>query len=334
MEDHTTNTTTPPTQDAHGSNTAWQALAEQGLEIAQALWRDRNAERRWKIIRRTTWIAIILAIGFVQFVRVGGIRLFPVDPAVPTVSIVDIKGEISSSGNASAENLVPLITRACAQDKVTGLILNINSPGGDPAEAARIGAAIDTCHTGAHPKKVEAVVQSLDASAAYLISVHADTIIANPFALVGSIGAIMTTMEGQDALAQLGVKGNVYASGPIKSLGAWFKHDTPAQALVAQQLVNEAAANFEDEVKRLRGKRLHDDPELFSGRVWTAQKAMGLGLIDRIDVIDNVVKTDFPGAAVQRLAPHRALSEALGMQTFIHSLSHEIVEAMQTPQFH
>jgi len=305
------------------------------LDAFAAEWvRDRRSQRAWRTFKRTTWLAVGLALAFVQFVILGGPEWFPLSPPTKSVAMIEVSGEIGTGVRASADSVVPLIERACREVNIVGVILNIDSPGGSPAEAERMANALGDCHTEGRNKRIVAVAGNLDASAAYLLSVHADEIVANRFALVGSIGAIMTSWDGADALARLGVSGRVYASGPAKAMGILTRHATAEQSKVAQDIVDGAAKLFREEVQAHRGKKLKESPDLYSGRIWNADDALALGLIDRIDVVDHVIASEFPDTHVQRLVPHRSVSDSLNLHSFTKMLASDIVEAVSTPSVH
>jgi len=302
--------------------------------IAAEFIRERRTERRWRTFKRLTWVGVFIAMAFVQFVILGGPQWFPLSPPGKTVTIINVEGEIALGARASADTIVPLIVRACREKAVEAVILNIDSPGGSPAEAERMANALGDCRIEGRKKRVIAVVNSLDASAAYLLSVHADEIIANRYSLVGSIGAIMTSWDSTEGLARLGIAGRVYASGPNKAMGIMTRHDTPEQAKVAQQIVDGAARLFREEVQAQRGKKLKESSDMYSGRIWNADEALALGLIDKIDVLDHVLAVEFPDLQVQRLVPHRPLSESMNFHAFTKTLAEDLVQAVTHSDLH
>jgi protease-4 len=302
--------------------------------IAAEFLRERRAEQRWRTFKRLTWVAVFIGLAFVQFVMLGGPQWFPLSPPGKSVAVISISGEIATGARASADTVVPLIVRACREKSVDAVILDIDSPGGSPAEAERMANALGDCRTEGRNKRIIAVANNLDASAAYLLSVHADEIIANRYSLVGSIGAIMTSWDGTEGLARLGVTGRVYASGPNKAMGMMSRHDTAEQSKVAQQIVDGAARLFREEVQAQRGKKLKESSDMYSGRIWNADEALALGLIDRIDVLDHVLAVEFPNSAVQRLVPHRPLSESMSFHSFTKAMADDLVHAVQHNDLH
>ena len=107
------------------------------------------------------------------------------------MAIVNVTGAIGSGQLASAEELVPVLEKVFQSRKVKAIALNIDSPGGQPFEAERVGQTIERlkAETG---KPVYAFIGNTGASAAYRLALHADRIVDGKYSLVGSIGAVIT----------------------------------------------------------------------------------------------------------------------------------------------
>jgi protease-4 len=295
-----------------------------GLE----LWIDaqQRAGRRdavWTIAKRS--VLAILAVLFtaayvVTYAQVMGATSSPVKPAV---MVVPIEGQIGTD-LASADKVVPLITKACDDPMARGMILRINSPGGSPTDGERIAAAIDRCRA-THPKlKLTAVIERVGASAAYLIASRADEISANRFAMVGSIGAVMTSVDASAAAEQWGVTERTFASGPLKTANAWFTPNTREQDALMQTLVDGVAGEFRDQVIASRGDRLKTDtPELFSGRVWLAGEAVDAGLVDTVEVFEDHTRRLYPGLPTHTYRPVRTIYDHLGVKALLRDVAAE-----------
>ena len=103
-------------------------------------------------------------------------------------------------------------------------------------------------------------------------------------------------MEGfgfVDTLQKVGASRRVVISGDNKDFMDPFQPVKPADAAMAQQLVNTVHAQFIAAVKNGRGNRLKSDPNLFSGAVWTGAGALPIGLIDGFGNVDSVAKKEF-----------------------------------------
>jgi protease-4 len=190
-----TPTSDPTPSSSHDQAPAWvaeliktmQPISDLAAMHALGKRRDNN----WRAMVRlfTATIVLVMVGVWVLFQsRAWGLQS---DPLQRSVAIIPVEGPIAPGLNASAERLVGLIERACKADSVESLLLQINSPGGSPSEAERVMAAVQTCRakTDSHePKRVVAMIDGLGASAAYMIAMSTDEIVAGRYSIVGSIG--------------------------------------------------------------------------------------------------------------------------------------------------
>ncbi|EQD34678.1 signal peptide peptidase SppA, 36K type, partial [mine drainage metagenome] len=229
------------------------------------LAREHRSAGWWAVIKRTAFAAFFI-IGVVIYLYFYG-KILGVRPQMvkPTVAVIDIDGGIGPGHLASASNLVPEIDNLCGQREVEAVIVHIDSPGGSPTDAERIGAALDRCKRMPAPKEataaqrahpaarpVIAVIDGLGASAAYMIAIHANKIYASRESLVGSIGIIIEGFKFNQLLAKVGVNSYAYTSGPLKAALSPWQADSPAEKALVQQLTNDAFKVFQQDVEARR----------------------------------------------------------------------------------
>lgn len=251
---------------------------------------ERKSEHRWRMIFQSLVFGapVLFAIlYFLFFLNTTGFRWGPFGESV---GVVRIEGTIASNERASADNIVPLLEKAFNNPSVKAVVLSIDSPGGAPVESERIYTAMESLKKK-HPKPVVAVISNVGASAAFMVALHADKIVAARYSLVGSIGAIMSPWQLDRAIAKFDVSQRVYASGKLKSFLNPFTPVSPEVDAKAQQIVNQMGAFFLDEVKSRRGDRLKPGVDVASGEVWSGPEAKQLGLIDDVGTLDDYVKT-------------------------------------------
>jgi protease-4 len=169
------------------------------------------------------------------------------------------------------------------------LVLLINSPGGSPVQAGLINDEI-TRLRALHNKPIYAVVEESCASAAYYIAVAADQIYVDKASLVGSIGVLMDGFGFTGLMDKLGVERRLMTAGENKGFLDPFSPQTGPQRQHAQAMLNQIHNQFIDVVKKGRGDRLKETPELFSGLFWSGQQAVDLGLADSLGSIDGVAR--------------------------------------------
>jgi protease IV len=295
--------------------------------VARGLLAEHRNDKHWVWFRRILFIVAILMFGAFYVTVWGGAFGWRPEPTSRAVGIVRIQGTLSDGALANADRIVPLIRSACRDTKIQGVILLIDSPGGSPTEAERIVTSLKHCRPAdGDAKPVYAVIQNMGASAAYLIAVHADRIYANQFAMVGSIGAIMSRLEYSEGLERLGVRGKVYASAPLKSMFSNMGPDSDDQAKAVQELVDGAANVFEAMVQERRGEKLVGSADVvFSGRVWVAGTASDLGLIDGIAVIDDVIEEHFAGLRTHYYSPKRTIQDRLEISALVDAVADAVV---------
>lgn len=259
--------------------------------------RERDTERRWKMIRRGLWVtaSVILFVSYLFFnASLFGWR--PV-PGESLVGVVRIDGEIASGNLASADEVIPALTRAFERSNVTSVALAIDSPGGAPVEAERIYRTIEALRLKYPDKPINAFIHNIGASAAYLIALHCDKIYAADYSLVGSVGAVISGWDFHRVMNKLEIGQRVYASGELKTMLNPFAPTTPAAERAARALVADMGSRFKAEVARYRGKKLARDVDYATGEVWTGPAAREIGLVDEIGTLDAVAQTVFKARA-------------------------------------
>lgn len=240
-----------------------------------------------------------------------------------SIAVVEINGELGVGRPASADKIIPVLRTAFENEKVKVVILEINSGGGSPTESERINYEIDRLKQKYH-KPIWAVIDTLGASAAYMIAIHTDKIVAGRYSLVGSIGVIMQGIDAHKLAERFDIKQNVYVSGPFKDLMNPLRAPSEEEKKVLQAIVDNAATTFIEEVKTQRGARLTRN-DIFTGQVWNGSDAVKFGLIDEVGTIESV--TAGSKLKIQRMSP---LNSSMFGASFAHELGAGIAEGLAT----
>jgi len=263
----------------------------QSFDTAQRLAaQERKSERRGRLWMQVLLFGTPLIMGVLYFLFFITTTGFQWGPLGSVVGVVRIDGPIAANERASAASILPSLQKAFENPNVKAVVLSIDSPGGAPVEAERISTAIETLKKQ-YPKEVVAVVNNVGASAAYMVAVHADKIIAAKYSFVGSIGAIMAPWRLDRALAKFDVSQRVYASGNLKSFLNPFSPVSPEVDAKAQHLVDYFGTVFLQEVKDKRGKLLRPGVNYGTGEVWSGQEAKELGLVDSVGTMEDYMAT-------------------------------------------
>ena len=254
-------------------------------DLAFANLKEQQSQRRWKLGMRLVWVFFL---GFLVW-QVVSLNSPATHTSFPHTALVTVLGEIGPDTEASAENVMTSMRTALEDPGSKALVLLINSPGGSPVQAGLINDEI-TRLRALHNKPIYAVVEESCASAAYYIAAAADQIYVDKASLVGSIGVLMDGFGFTGLMDKLGVERRLMTAGENKGFLDPFSPQTAPQRQHAQAMLNQIHTQFIDVVKKGRGDRLKETPELFSGLFWSGQQAVDLGLADSLGSIDGVAR--------------------------------------------
>jgi protease IV len=257
-------------------------------KLAFAALNEQKAARRWKTFVRLAWLAFFAVLAWMIFApsRSGTSSS---DIGSAHTAVIEIKGEIMPSSDASAEYILSALKSAFEDSSAQGIVLLINSPGGSPVQAGIINDEIRRLKA-IHKKPVYAVVEETCASAAYYIAVAADAIYVDKASIVGSIGVLMDSFGFTGLMEKLGVERRLMTAGDNKGFLDPFSPQSEAQKQHAQAMLNQVHKQFIDTVKAGRGKKLKETPDMFSGLFWSGQQAIDLGLADSLGTLDSVAR--------------------------------------------
>ena len=205
-------------------------------------------------------------------------------------ALVEISGVIEAKGEANADDITSALQSAFKDKNTQGVILRINSPGGSPVQAGIINDEIQRLRK-LHPNiPMYAVVEDICASGGYYIAAAADKIYVDKASIVGSIGVRMDSFGFTGTMEKLGVERRVLTAGDNKDFLDPFLPLQDKDVVHAKSLLEEIHKQFIDVVKKGRGTRLKDSPELFSGLFWVGSKSVDLGLADALGSVDSVAR--------------------------------------------
>lgn len=235
--------------------------------------------------RRRRWGNFFKLLGFIYLTAVLA-AWWPRDMDVPTMpagrytALVEVQGLIAEETDASAERVMAALRSAFEDSHAAGVIVRINSPGGSAVQAGEIYDEIRRLREKYPDKKLYAVITDIGASGGYYIASAADAIYADRASIVGSVGVTMSSFGFVETLKKLGVERRQLTAGEHKALLDPFLPLDPAEVEHMKAMIDGIHTQFIDRVRAGRGDRLQDDPDLFSGLVWSGEQAMALGLVD------------------------------------------------------
>lgn len=201
---------------------------------------------------------------------------------IAIISISGVMGKRVSAiekacGVADMEEIGETVEMAAADKEVRAIILEMDTPGGQvvgtPELAAQVNRATDK-------KSVIAYVPIMAASAGYWVASQADAIIAQPSAVVGSIGVYMAILDQSRAAENAGLSVEVFKAGKFKGAGIPGTSLTDLQREKFQGDVDYLHGQFKQAVRAGRGIDIPD--ELMEGQDFfgAVAQANGRKLVD------------------------------------------------------
>ena len=202
----------------------------------------------------------------------------------PVVPVVRLSGAIGMAiplrPGLSLAGIETLLERAFAMKAAPAVAFVVNSPGGSAVQSNLIHKRIRALAEEKR-KHVIVAVEDVAASGGYLIATAADEIVVDASSIVGSIGVVSAGFGFQKLIEKIGVERRVHTAGRSKAMLDPFQPEKPDDVARLEALQQEVHAGFIDLVKSRR-KALADDPDLFTGAFWSGERAVKLGLADRV----------------------------------------------------
>ncbi|MEM4453777.1 MAG: signal peptide peptidase SppA [Thermofilaceae archaeon] len=231
-------------------------------------------------------------------------------PTVGYVALIRIEGTIAYGSSqltllgatSDAESIARLIEQAAGDAAARAVVLLIDSPGGSAAASEHLYLKVREL---ASKKPVVAYIRGYGTSGAYMAALPARLIVASNSSIVGSVGVYLSVLTYSELLEKLGVRVYVFKSGELKDVGSPYRQLTPQDAEVLEGIVQEVFDLFKQRV--LAHRKLKDPSDVFTGKPYTAKRALEIGLIDRIGTLDDAARIARELAGLPPDAPLREL---------------------------
>jgi len=215
-------------------------------------------------------------------------------PGQGKVAVIRLSGVIADSGQQGllvTGGINPKLVReylimAERDSGVKAIVLRIDSPGGSAAASQEIASTIKRFKedTG---KPVVISMGDMAASGGYYISAYADSIVANPSTLTGSIGVISQFIYIEGLLDKLGLELETIKAGKHKDMG--IRSLTEEQRQIMQDITDDLYRQFVAAVAESRGLAVERVTELATGQLYTGTQALELGLVDQLGGLDTAI---------------------------------------------
>ncbi len=212
------------------------------------------------------------------------------------ILLLPIRGVISDNPEAgllrtrpsTVQEAVSHLRKAEKDPLVKAVVLQLDSPGGSVTASDVLYNEIRRFkeRTG---RTVVAAMMDVAASGAYYIALPADVIVAHPTTITGSVGVIFIRPKVTGLMEKIGVGVEVSKSGQNKDIGSPFRATTLEEAGIFQAMTDQLAGRFVDLVRKHRGFDSAALAAVSSARVYLAEEALNLKLVDRIGYMEDAL---------------------------------------------
>jgi protease-4 len=268
--------------------------------------REQRAARRWGIFFKLSFLLLAFFAIWAYFDFYTG---SDIESLGRHTALIEIDGTIDDEGSGAADTVIPSLNKAFADTGSAAVVLRINSPGGSPVQAGIIVDEMQRLKKGYPNKPLYVVVDEICASGGYYIAAAADKIYVNKASIVGSVGVLMDGFGFTGLMDKLGVERRLLTAGENKGFLDPFSPQSDKQKQHALAMLNEIHEQFISVVRAGRGKRLKENPEIFSGLYWTGAKAVEMGLADGFGTVDTVARDVVKAEDIIDYTAHEGLPE-------------------------
>ena len=206
------------------------------------------------------------------------------------IAVILAEGDIvdgNVEGAISSEKFAKEIRKARKDENIKAIVLRVNSPGGSILASEVIWREMSEA------KKAKPLIVSMGevaASGGYYIAAPADTIVAQPNTITGSIGIFGILFNVQELINdKLGVTTDVVSTGELSDFGNMARPLTEVERTIIQSSVEDGYETFISRVAEGRGMHPDSVRKVASGRVWTGTQAKARGLVDVLGGLDTAV---------------------------------------------
>ena len=197
------------------------------------------------------------------------------------VGVVELTGVITSS-----KKVIEQIKAFKENSSIKAIVLRVNSPGGGVGPSQEIYREIVKTRK---IKKVIASFGSVAASGGYYAAAASDGIMADPGTITGSLGVIMEYANFQEIMKKIGLAPIVIKSGKFKDMGSPVRPIKDEEKKILQGVADEIHIQFIKDVAKGRGIKQDKIAKIADGRIYTGEKAMKIGLVDKLGNLDDAI---------------------------------------------
>jgi len=186
----------------------------------------------------------------------------------------------------SAKNISDIVDKIEKDDNIKGVILRINSPGGSAFESEKIHGLLSRFN-GKKPFLVS--MGNVAASGGYYIASGADYIMADPACITGSIGVAAMLPNLKKLTDKIGISSDEIGVGEFYNFLSLYQKPDQKKILMLKNQIEETYLEFKTRVADGRSLSLEEVEKIAQGQIWSGEKAVELGLVDEVGMLEDAV---------------------------------------------
>jgi protease-4 len=198
------------------------------------------------------------------------------------VGLVEVVGDIDATGS-----VIDQLDRMHRDPTVKAVVVRLDSPGGGVAASQEIHDAVRRLRDDGKP--VVASMGGVAASGAYYVACAADSIVANPGTLTGSIGVIMSFPNTEELFRKVGVRFETIKTGKFKDVGSMWRPMTDEERALLQTVLVNVYDQFVDAIVEGRGMAREEILPYADGRIFSGDQAAEYGFVDRLGSLEDAI---------------------------------------------
>lgn len=205
------------------------------------------------------------------------------------IAVIYAEGAIDNgSGGIQSDDLSRTIREARRDSSIQAIVLRINSPGGSGLGSEIIWREVKLAR---ETKPVVVSMGDLAASGGYYIACAADSIIAHPNTLTGSIGVFGMLPNTQGLLNKIGVTTDRVTTNDFSDFPALDRPFSASEKALMQAYIERFYGIFLQRCADGRNTTVEAIDEVGEGRVWSGANALELKLVDKLGGINEALAT-------------------------------------------
>ncbi len=193
----------------------------------------------------------------------------------------------STTGILSPESFGKVLEEVADDDRIRGVILRINSPGGDAVASDEL---LHDVKELSDRKPMVISMSDLAASGGYFMAMSGDRIIAYPGTITGSIGVIYGKVNAQGLYEKLGIQVESLKRGRFADIDASYKPLNEEERAKLREGVDSVYGRFLEVVAEGRSRPVEEIAPEAEGRAWLGAQAVGNGLVDELGGLTRAVE--------------------------------------------